>query len=234
MAVIQLEVIPQIFLTKKKPGQGALFLALVIYLPQGTNPLAGLVTVKGHDLPVHLLTAPMTPRMVTLKEEAETIPLHTDHLRSLAFLREEMPALRILLLTENLLLLRPDHRQKPGDQCQHHPHKDDMCQFQAKGCLLHTLILLPIMHHILQPLLEVNSLSDRLITLRLLTTGSCEVIPKDLLLDEVFLVEYKALRHEAMLLLQGLLIGFKDRRPVIRTTDTQCNSLAFRNPTTLT
>lgn len=233
MAVIQLEVIPQIFLTKKKPGQGALFLALVIYLPQGTNPPAGLVTVKGHDLPVHLLTAPMTPRTVTLKEEVETIPQHTGHLLSLAFLREEMPALRILLLTENLLL-RLDHRQKPGDQCQHHPHKDDMCQFQAKGCLLHTLILLPIMHHILQPLLEVNSLSDRLITLHLLTTGSCEVIPKDLLLDEVFLVEYKALPHEAMLLLPGLLIGFKDRSPVIRITDTQCNSLAFRNLTTLT
>jgi len=231
--VIQLEVIPQIFLTKKKPGQGALFLALVIYLPQGTNPPAGLVTVKGHDLPVHLLTAPMTPRTVTLKEEADPIPLHTDHLLSLAFLREETPALRILLLTENLLL-RPDHRQKPGDQCQHHPHKDDMCQFQAKGCLPHTLILLPIMHHILQPLLEVNSLSDRRITLHLLTTGSCEVIPKDLLLDEVFLVEYKALLREAMLLLPGLLIGFKDRSPVIRTTDTQCNSLAFRNPTTLT
>jgi len=233
VAVIQLEVIPQIFLTKKKPGQGALFLALVIYLPQGTNPPAGLVTVKGHDLPVHLLTAPMTPRTVTLKEEVETIPQHTGHLLSLAFLREEMPALRILLLTENLLL-RLDHRQKPGDQCQHHPHKDDMCQFQAKGCLLHTLILLPIMHHILQPLLEVNSLSDRLITLHLLTTGSCEVIPKDLLLDEVFLVEYKALPHEAMLLLPGLLIGFKDRSPVIRITDTQCNSLAFRNLTTLT
>jgi len=233
VAVIQLEVIPQIFLTKKKPGQGALFLALVIYLPQGTNPPAGLVTVKGHDLPVHLLTAPMTPRTVTLKEEADPIPLHTDHLLSLAFLREETPALRILLLTENLLL-RPDHRQKPGDQCQHHPHKDDMCQFQAKGCLPHTLILLPIMHHILQPLLEVNSLSDRRITLHLLTTGSCEVIPKDLLLDEVFLVEYKALLREAMLLLPGLLIGFKDRSPVIRTTDTQCNSLAFRNPTTLT
>lgn len=233
MAVIQLEVIPQIFLTKKKPGQGALFLALVIYLPQGTNPLAGLVTVKGHDSPVRLLTAPMTPGTGILKEEAETTPQHTDHLLSLAFLRVEMPALRTPLLTENPLL-RPGHHQKPGDPCQHHPHKDDMCQFQAKGCLLHTLILLPIMHHILQPLLEVNSLSDRLIILHLLITGSCEVIPKDLLLAEVFLVEYKALLHEVTLLLPGLLIGFKDRSPVIPTTDTQCNSPAFRNPTTLT
>lgn len=233
MAVIQLEVIPQIFLTKKKPGQGVLFLALVMVLPQVTSHRPGLVMVKGHDSPVHLPTAPLTPRMVTRKEEVETTPQHTDHLLSLAFLRVEMPALRIPLLTENLLL-RPDHHQKPGDRCQHHPHKVDMCQFQAKGCLLHTLILLPIMHHILQPLLEVNSLSDRLIILHLLTTGNCEVIPRDLLLAVVFLVEYKALLREAMLLLPGLLIGFKDLSPVIPTTDTQCNSLAFRNPTTPT
>jgi len=233
VAVIQLEVIPQIFLTKKKPGQGVLFLVLVIYLPQGTNPLAGLDMVKGHDLPVHLLTALLTPRMVTLKQEAETIPLHTGRHLSLAFLRVEMPALRIPLLTENHLL-RLDHRQKPGDQCQHHPHKVDMCQFQAKGCLLHTLILLPIMHHILQPLLEVNSLSDRLIILLLLITGKYEVIPKDPLLGVVFLVEFKAHLQGGTPPLPGLLIGFKDLSPVIRTTDSQCNSLAFRNLTTPT
>lgn len=231
--MIQLEVIPQIFLTKKKPGQGAQFPVLVIYLLQGTNPLAGLDMVKGHDLPVHLLTALMTPHMVTLKQEAETIPLHTGRHLSLAFLRVEMPALLIPLLTENHHL-HLDHHLKPGDQCQHRPHKVDMCQFQAKGCLLHTLILLPIMHHILQPLLEVNSLSDPLIILLLLTTGKLEVIPKDLLLGEVFLVEFKAHLQGVIPLLPGLLIGFKDLSPVIPTTDTQCNSLAFQNLTTPT
>jgi len=170
VAVIQLEVIPQIFQTKKKPGQEELFLALVIYLPQGTNPLAGLVMVKGHDLQVHLLTALMTLHMVILKEEMESIPQPIDPHLNLAFLKVEIPALPTHLLTENLHLPL-DHHQKLGDQCQHRLHKVDMCQIQAKGCLLHTQILLPIMHHIHQLLLEVNRLSDRLIILPLLTTG---------------------------------------------------------------
>lgn len=168
MAVIQLEVIPQIFPTKKKPGQGELSLVLVIYLPQGTNPLAGLVMVKGHGLQVHLPTVLMTPHMVILKEETESIHRHTGRHLSLVPLRVEMPALLTHLLTENHHLPL-DHHQKLGGQCQHHLHKVDMCQFQAKGCLLHTLILFLIMHHIHQPLLEVSSLSDPLIILPLLT-----------------------------------------------------------------
>jgi len=189
VAVIQLEVIPQIFLTKKKPGQGAQCPVLVIYLLQVTSPPAGVDMVKGHDLPVHLQTGPMTRHMVTLKEEVEVILLLTGPLRNLGFPRVGMQVLLILLLTESLHLLR-DHHQKQEDQCQHHPRKVDMCQFQAKDCLLHTPILLPIMHHILQPLLEVNSLSDRHIILLHLTTGKYEVIPKDLLLGVVFLVAF--------------------------------------------
>jgi len=189
VAVIQLEVIPQIFLTKKKPGQGALCPVLVIYLLQVTSPPAGVDMVKGHDSPVHLQTGPMTRHMVTLKEEVEVILLLTGPLRNLGFPRVGMRVLLILLLTESLLLLR-DHHQKQEDQCQHHPRKVDMCQFQAKDCLLHTPILLPIMHHILQPLLEVNSLSDRHIILLHLTTGKYEVIRKDLLLGVVFLVAF--------------------------------------------